>query len=58
LAARLEALSPLATLERGYAIVRRVESGRVVASVEQVVPGDALTVRVRDGEFGVTATHL
>jgi exodeoxyribonuclease VII large subunit len=52
LQARLEALSPLATLERGYAVVRRAETGTVVSSVGQVAPGDALAVRVRDGEFG------
>jgi exodeoxyribonuclease VII large subunit len=51
LEARLGALSPVATLERGYAIVRRSENGGVISSVEQVTPGDALTVRVRDGEF-------
>jgi exodeoxyribonuclease VII large subunit len=55
LEARLGALSPLATLDRGYAIVRREDCGAVVASVEQVESGDALTVRVRDGEFGAVA---
>jgi exodeoxyribonuclease VII large subunit len=51
-AARLAALSPEGTLERGYAIVRRADSGAVVHSVEQVSAGDMLTVRVSDGEFG------
>ena len=55
LTARLGVLSPLATLERGYAIVRHEEGGAVVASVAQVGPGDALAVRVRDGEFGAVA---
>jgi exodeoxyribonuclease VII large subunit len=55
LEARLEALSPLATLERGYAVVQRGDSGMVVASVDQVTPGDVLTIRVRDGEFGAVA---
>jgi exodeoxyribonuclease VII large subunit len=55
LTARLGVLSPLATLERGYAIVRLEEGGAVVASVEQVEPGDPLAVRVRDGEFGAVA---
>jgi exodeoxyribonuclease VII large subunit len=52
LAARLRALSPLATLERGYAIVRREDTGAVVRSVGQVRAGDALAIRVQDGEFG------
>jgi exodeoxyribonuclease VII large subunit len=53
--ARLAALSPLATLERGYAIVRRADTGTVVRSVNQVHDGDPLAVRVQDGEFGVVA---
>jgi len=49
---RLEGVSPLATLERGYAIVRRVADGLIVRSPAQVAPGDELRIRVRDGEFG------
>jgi exodeoxyribonuclease VII large subunit len=52
LEARLAALSPLATLERGYAIVRQQDTGALVRSVRQVHPGDALSIRVHDGEFG------
>ena len=47
----LVGVSPLGTLERGYAIVRHRETGAVVHSVEQVASGDALGVRVADGEF-------
>jgi exodeoxyribonuclease VII large subunit len=50
--ARLTALSPLATLERGYAIVRRGDD--VVRGVSQVGSGDAVSVRVADGTFGAT----
>ena len=57
LAARLAALSPLATLERGYAIVRQANSGAVVRSVEQVADGDSLSIRVHDGEFGAVTQH-
>jgi exodeoxyribonuclease VII large subunit len=52
--ARLLALSPRATLERGYAIVRQRESGTVVRSIAQVHSGDGLAVQVQDGEFGAT----
>ena len=48
--ARLAALSPTATLERGYAIVRRGDG--VVRSAGQVETGDEITVRVADGSFG------
>ena len=51
LEARLVALSPLATLERGYAVVRRADTGAVVRSVDQVAAGDPLVIRVHDGEF-------
>jgi len=46
---RLAALSPQAVLQRGYALVTKNE--RVVFSRSQVREGDALHVRVRDGEF-------
>jgi exodeoxyribonuclease VII large subunit len=46
---RLTALSPMAVLQRGYAVVTK--NKRVVASKSQVQVGDALRVRVRDGEF-------
>jgi exodeoxyribonuclease VII large subunit len=56
LAGRLAGISPLGTLERGYAIVRRREIEDVICSVEQVAPGDALSIRVADGEFEAQAT--
>ncbi len=53
--ARLTAVSPLATLERGYAIVRD-ENGRVLHSVTAVTPAAPLTIQLKDGKFGAT-TH-
>ena len=49
----LEAVSPLATVARGYSIVRH-ESGQVVRSVLDTAPGDALEARVTDGWLQVT----
>jgi exodeoxyribonuclease VII large subunit len=46
----LAAVGPVATLKRGYAIVRRAD-GQIVRSVTAVAPGDALAVQVVDGEF-------
>ena len=54
LTGRLETVSPLSTLARGYAIVRRERDDVVVRSVQEVQPGDTLRVRVSDGEFGAT----
>jgi exodeoxyribonuclease VII large subunit len=50
--AKLGALSPFATLERGYAIVHRGDD--VVRAAEQVSAGDAIDVRVAEGTFGAT----
>jgi exodeoxyribonuclease VII large subunit len=58
LSARLESLNPLATLARGYAIVRQVETRTLVSSVAQVSPGDRLAVRVADGTFETTVETI
>jgi exodeoxyribonuclease VII large subunit len=49
-AGRLRALSPKATLTRGYAIVR-TDNG-IVRSAVAVSPGEQIRVEVADGEFG------
>jgi len=49
LAGRLDALSPLAVLARGYAVCRRSRDGRIVGSVIDVAPGEGVEVRVADG---------
>jgi exodeoxyribonuclease VII large subunit len=54
LSSRVSALNPTATLERGYAIVRRVEDNQVVVRIRQVAPGDQLSVQVSDGAFEST----
>jgi exodeoxyribonuclease VII large subunit len=55
LTGRLEGVNPLATLERGYAIVHRRADGQVIHSTAQVQPGQELRVRVSDGTFEATA---
>lgn len=55
-AARLDALSPLAVLSRGYAIARRVRDGVVVTDVEAVAIGEALRIRVSNGEIDAAVT--
>jgi exodeoxyribonuclease VII large subunit len=51
LARALNAISPLATLQRGYAILIDLDSGRVVRSPEQTSAGARLSARVAEGEF-------
>jgi exodeoxyribonuclease VII large subunit len=48
----LHAISPLATLERGYAILFD-EAGQVVRSAAAVGEGDTLSARVSDGELSL-----
>ncbi len=56
--ARVRALSPRATLRRGYAVLQD-EDGHVVTSVDQASPGRTLSARVLDGRLDLTtsATH-
>ena len=49
----LDSVSPLATLQRGYAILT-TESGEVVRSAEQVTPGDTLRARLAEGRLRLT----
>ncbi len=49
-AGRLRALSPRATLQRGYAIVRNDDG--IVRSAAAVSSGDAIDVEVAEGRFG------
>ncbi|WP_406136881.1 exodeoxyribonuclease VII large subunit [Streptomyces sp. NBC_01089] len=51
--ARVVALSPAATLERGYAVLQR-EDGAVVRAPGEVTDGEPLRARVAGGELGVT----
>ncbi len=52
--ARLVALSPQATLERGYAVLQH-EDGHVVSDPAQVAPGQSLVARVSGGSIRLTA---
>jgi exodeoxyribonuclease VII large subunit len=54
--ARLLALSPAATLRRGYAIVQH-EDASVVRAAAQVSPGERLTVRFADDQLTVSAVE-
>jgi exodeoxyribonuclease VII large subunit len=51
LAARLDSLSPLACLARGYAIAL-LPAGEVVTRAEQVRVGERLAVRLHAGSLG------
>jgi exodeoxyribonuclease VII large subunit len=56
-AGRLNTLSPLATLERGYAIVRTGDR-RTVRSIRGLAPGARVEVVLRDGVAATTVEHV
>ncbi len=58
LAARLDALSPLAVLARGYSVTQRAD-GAVVRSARELAPDDAITTRFAQGRAvsRVAETH-
>ncbi len=54
--AQLAALSPLAVLDRGYAMVRRGET--IIREASQVAAGDRLAVRLASGTLSVTVEDI
>ena len=52
---RLRALDPVATLGRGFSIVRLTDTGKVVSSAKQVSEGDSLEITVADGSLPAVA---
>jgi exodeoxyribonuclease VII large subunit len=50
-AGRLETLSPLGVVARGYAIVERAADGAIVRRAGDVAVGDGLRVRLAEGEL-------
>lgn len=52
-AGRLNALSPLTVLERGYAVINH-EDGMPVLSAKSLKLGDRLIITLKDGKVGVT----
>jgi exodeoxyribonuclease VII large subunit len=54
-ASALAVLDPQATLERGYAIVRRATDERILRAPEEAPAGTALAIRLAAGELPATA---
>ena len=49
-AARLDALSPLAVLARGYSLTQRLSDGRVIRDAGELAPGDRIATRFAKGQ--------
>jgi exodeoxyribonuclease VII large subunit len=54
---RLNTISPLATLERGYAIIQS-PSGAVIRTADGLVEGDEISARLAHGELTATVTAV
>lgn len=57
LAAKLDAMSPLKVLTRGYAMTQ-TDSGEVVRSVKQLSPGDTIHISLSDGRVHAAVTEI
>jgi exodeoxyribonuclease VII large subunit len=57
LARALQTVSPLATLERGYAIVTGPDD-KLLTDVDGVRPGDAIRVQVRRGKLTASVSSI
>lgn len=49
--ARLDSMSPLKTLERGYSISKDKETGKLITSVSQVKKNQSIMIQIKDGEI-------
>ncbi len=54
----LQTVSPLSTLDRGYAIVIEPTSGRILRDVSTIKPGDAVNTRIANGSFDSLVTGI
>ncbi len=54
---RLQALNPLAVLQRGYAVIYD-RDGQVIHTVQTIQSGDDLTIRLKDGRVEAQARQI
>ena len=54
----LDAVSPLATLDRGYAIVSRARDGSIIRQASAVEPGEDIGIRLARGELEARVTTV
>jgi len=54
----LDSLSPLAVLNRGYAIARRLSDGRVIRQAEEVSEATSVEVKLASGRFDANVVRI
>ena len=57
LAARLDAISPLKVLARGYTVMEK-ESGKIVRTVRDVINGETINIALHDGSVKAKITEI
>lgn len=58
LARTLQAVSPLETIGRGYAVITRADTGEVVSSTTRTGPGDRVFAQLSDGKLVCTVNEI
>jgi exodeoxyribonuclease VII large subunit len=51
LARTLNAVSPLNTIGRGYAVITSAQTGKVISSVSHAQPGESISTQLSDGRL-------
>ena len=54
----LDVLSPLATLSRGYSIVKRKQDDAIISSTVQIKTGEVLNIHLHDGSLQTTVNKI
>jgi exodeoxyribonuclease VII large subunit len=54
---QLQLVSPLATISRGYSVVRS-HQGRIIKQLEQVIVNDNITIQVNDGDIEAKVINI
>ncbi len=54
----LNAVSPLATLDRGYAVICQADTGQVVSQVASLQVGQGIRARLADGQLHCTVNRI
>jgi exodeoxyribonuclease VII large subunit len=58
LAARIDGLSPLAVLGRGYSVTWDASRTRIIRDASTIAPGDRVSVTLERGSFDATVTTV
>ena len=54
----LQAVSPLETIGRGYAVITRADTGEVVSTTDLAKPGDRIFAELSDGTLDCTVNDI